>query len=72
MTIKLTWNDIAHIQTELDQAYVRALKSYEQALESGVPEWLLKKPERIILMNQPFVFRAPHGANIKPHYGVKS
>ena len=69
--MKLTWADIARIQTELDQSYVRALKAYEKAIESGVPAWLLAKPERIILMNQTSVFKAPHGANIKPHWKVK-
>jgi hypothetical protein len=69
--MKLTWDDIARIQTELDQSYVRALRAYELAIESGVPAWLLAKPERIILMNQPSVFKAPYGANIKPHHEVK-
>lgn len=69
--MKLTWDDIARIQTELDQSWVRALKAYEKAVESGAPAWLLAKPERIILMNQPHVFRAPYGANIKPHFEVK-
>ena len=69
--MKLTWADIARIQTELDQSYVRALKAYEKAIESGAPAWLLVKPERIILMNQPSVFKAPHGANINPHWKVK-
>lgn len=69
--MKLTWDDIARIQTELDQQWVRALNAYEKAIESGVPVWLLAKPERIILMNQPSVFKAPHGANIHPHHKVK-
>ena len=51
--MKLTWDDIARIQTELDQSYVRALKAYEKAIESGAPAWLLAKPERIIFVDTP-------------------
>lgn len=68
--MKLSWDEVAAIQTQLDQAYVRALKAYESAIESGVPVWLLAKPERILFMNQPSVFREKYGANIKPHHKV--
>jgi hypothetical protein len=68
--MKLTWDEVAAIQTKLDQSYVRALRAYENAIASGAPAWLLAKPERIVFMNQPSVFKDKRGANIKPHYKV--
>jgi len=70
--VNLTHEERIELQKTLDAVYAVECDAYEDAIARGVPEWLLKKPERIILMNQPSVFRAPHGANIKPHYGVKS
>lgn len=55
--MKLSHDEIAHIQTQLDQQWVKAQRSYEQALASGIPAWWLKKPERIILMELPSVQR---------------
>lgn len=68
--MNFTWDEVAAIQTKLDQAWVRALSAYEKAIESGAPAWLLAKPERIVFMNQPSLFRDKRGANIKPHYKV--
>lgn len=55
--MKLTYDDIARIQTQLDQQWVKAQRSYEQALASGIPVWWLKKPERIIFVELPSVAR---------------
>ena len=59
------------LQKVLEAVYAVECDAYEEAIARGVPEWLLKKPERMTLMNHPLEFKSRRGSNIKPHYKVK-